>query len=445
MSDSPRVLLIDDEPDILQLLAITLGRMRILSDTAQSVFEAKQALQDTPYQFCITDMKLPDGSGMDILDYIHEVQPECPAAVLTAHGNMEMAVEALKKGAFDFVSKPIDINKLRELVQAALKLSGQTAPRPSHQDKKLLGVSPSMIELRSQIAKVARSQAPVAIYGESGTGKELVARLIHDASPRGDGPFVPVNCGAIPAELMESELFGYVKGAFTGAHQDKQGLFQLADGGTLFLDEVADLPLNMQVKLLRAIQEKAVRPVGAAQEVPCNVRILTATHKNLVDLVQERKFRQDLYYRLNVIEIRVPPLRERRQDIPDLARHFLKRLSPDRSFSDSALHRLRQYDYPGNVRELENVVERAVALSDNPVIEDDDLDFLSPTANLETKEQDVLRPANLSLDEYLETIEREEITRALDKCQGNKTAAAAYLGISFRALRYKIKKLGLED
>ncbi len=444
--NAPKVLIVDDEPDILQLLTLTFSRMSIPVDTAENCNEAKEKIHKNEYHFCLTDMRLPDGTGMDIIDWIQAMQPNCPVAVLTAHGNMELAIEALKRGAFDFVSKPVDINKLRELVETALKLSEDVKQAPASATKRLLGVSTAMIQLRSTIQKVARSQAPVMIYGESGTGKELVARLIHASSPRTDGPFVPVNCGAIPSELIESELFGHVKGAFTGAHQNKIGLFEQANGGTLFLDEVAELPTAMQVKLLRVLQEKAIRPVGDVKEKSVNVRILCATHKNLSELVQNGQFRQDLYYRLNVIEIHVPPLRKRKQDIADLANHFLKRIAPNMQLTRQALRRLTEYHYPGNVRELENIIERAVALTDSQIIDAHDLDFISGSPSFESSTTtDSPRPAGMSLDDYLHDIEKRELLAALEETGGNKTKAAELLGISFRSLRYKLKKHGLSD
>ncbi|RMH43764.1 MAG: sigma-54-dependent Fis family transcriptional regulator [Gammaproteobacteria bacterium] len=446
INHTPKVLIVDDEPDILQLLTLTFSRMSIPVDTAENCNEAKEKIHKNEYHFCLTDMRLPDGTGMDIIDWIQTMQPNCPVAVLTAHGNMELAIEALKRGAFDFVSKPVDINKLRELVETALKLSKDVKQAPASATKRLLGVSTAMIQLRSTIQKVARSQAPVMIYGESGTGKELVARLIHDSSPRTDGPFVPVNCGAIPSELIESELFGHVKGAFTGAHQNKIGLFEQANGGTLFLDEVAELPVAMQVKLLRVLQEKAIRPVGDVKEKSINVRILCATHKNLSELVQNGQFRQDLYYRLNVIEIHVPPLRKRKQDIADLANHFLKRIAPNMQLTRQALRRLTEYHYPGNVRELENIIERAVALTDSQIIDAHDLDFISGSPSFESSPTTGSpRPAGMSLDDYLHDIEKRELLAALEETGGNKTKAAELLGISFRSLRYKLKKHGLSD
>ena len=366
--NQPNVLVIDDERDIRELLTITLGRMGLKVDTASDVADAKRHLAESRYALCFTDMRLPDGSGQEIIQLIAKDYADTPVAMITAYGNVDAAVTALKAGAFDFVSKPVDINILRRLVQTALRLSDakRTEP-PSAGAARMLGDSPAILELRATIAKLARSQAPVYISGESGVGKELVARLIHEQGPRASSPFVPVNCGAIPSELMESEFFGHKKGSFTGAQTDKDGLFQAAQGGTLFLDEVAELPMHMQVKLLRVIQEKAVRPIGGRAEVPVDVRILSATHKNLGKLVEASQFRQDLYYRINVIELRVPPLRERRDDIPKLARRVLERLAaesgqPSATVTPAALSALLAYAFPGNVRELENVLERAVAL-----------------------------------------------------------------------------------
>ncbi len=383
---NPTALVIDDERDIRELLTITLGRMGLRVETASNVSEAKQRLAESRYALCFTDMRLPDGSGQEIIELINAKYAETPVAMITAYGNVDAAVNALKAGAFDFVSKPVDIPMLRRLVQTALKLAEEkkTEP-PSAVAAKMLGDSPAIQELRITIAKLARSQAPVYISGESGVGKELVARLIHEQGPRASGPFVPVNCGAIPSELMESEFFGHKKGSFTGAQADKDGLFQAANGGTLFLDEVAELPVHMQVKLLRVIQEKAVRPIGARAEVPVDVRILSATHKNLAKLVESAHFRQDLYYRINVIELRVPPLRERRDDIPKLAGRVLERLAadggqPPAKLTPDALAALLAYGFPGNVRELENVLERAVALCEANTIKPDDLRLVPASA-----------------------------------------------------------------
>jgi two-component system response regulator PilR (NtrC family) len=390
-------------------------------------------------------MRLPDGDGLELVDWIQSKAPGTPVAVITAHGSVETAVRALKLGAFDFVSKPLDLNDLRKLVTAALKLKGITPVRTAT-SQGLVGHSPVIEQVRMLIAKVARSQAPVHISGESGTGKELVARMIHEAGPRRDGPFVAINCGAIPTELMESEFFGHKKGSFTGAVADKVGLVQTAEGGTLFLDEVADLPLHMQVKLLRVIQEKAIRPVGQTVEFPVDVRILSATHKALAALVAEGRFREDLYYRINVIELSVPPLRDRGDDVLLLAHHVLSRLATTLGVSEPTLTRAAQaallgYRFPGNVRELENVLERALTLcADNEI----DVDDLQLRAGPDDDEAETVEVEG-SLGSQLEHIERDAIVKALEQTRYNKTAAAKLLGISFRALRYRIKKLEIES
>ena len=432
----PLALVIDDEPDICELLSLTLGRMDIRTETAMNVTSAKSLLQSSSFDLCLTDMRLPDGDGLELVEWIQLNTPDVPVAVITAHGNVETAVQALKLGAFDFISKPLDLNYLRSIVENALKIDKSAKEKQSQ----LLGNSDPMRELRDMVDKVARSQAPVHISGESGTGKELVARLIHDSGPRADGPFVPVNCGAIPAELMESEFFGHRKGSFTGAVGDKKGLVQSADGGTLFLDEIADLPLAMQVKLLRVIQEKTVRPVGASSEEPANARILSATHKNLGAMVNTGEFREDLYYRINVIELAVPALRDRGDDVAMLARHILKKLSATIVLDDNALKALGGYSFPGNVRELENMLERAVTLSGSGTIFEADLN-LRPDTRTEDS------PANFTstdLDNQVEDVQRQAIVEALEKTRYNKTAAAKLLGLSFRQLRYRIKKLGIE-
>lgn len=453
--DKPTALIIDDERDIRELVTITLGRMGLIVETASNVSEAKQRLAENSFVLCFTDMNLPDGNGQEIIELIAARYPKTPVAMITAYGNVDATVTALKAGAFDFVSKPIDIGMLRRLVQTALRLSEEKKIEPSSASaSKLLGDSPAIHELRNTIGKLARSQAPVYISGESGVGKELVARLIHELGPRAGGPFVPVNCGAIPSELMESEFFGHKKGSFTGAQVDKDGLFQTAQGGTLFLDEVAELPVHMQVKLLRVIQEKAVRPIGGRAEVPVDVRILSATHKNLAKLVESSHFRQDLYYRINVIELRVPPLRERREDVPKLAGRVLERLAADAGggtakLTPDALSALLAYAFPGNVRELENVLERAVALCEDNTITADDL-RLTSSSKLHEVQTDV-EEGELSdigdpggLDSYISNLEREAIMKALQETRYNKTAAAKKLGITFRALRYKLKKLGID-
>lgn len=436
----PTALVIDDEPDICQLLEITLQRMSIKPTAVQSLKEAKKQLANACFDICLTDMRLGDGNGLDLVAYVQNNYPQLPIAVITAHGNMEIAVKALKLGAFDCISKPIDLNQLRDIVQGALKINQSSS---NFSQEQLVGQSPVLQILRQQIAKLARSQAPVYISGPSGCGKELVARIIHQTGPRQEGPFIPVNCGAIPQELMESEFFGFLKGSFTGAHVDKIGFFQAAQKGTLFLDEVADLPLTMQVKLLRAIQEKAVRPLGSTQEIAVDVRILCATHKNLQQLVQQNLFRQDLFYRLNVIELKVPSLIERKDDIPLLTSHILSKIAQGDScvptLDNEAIGLLCQYDYPGNVRELENILERAYTLSDGKHIslEDLQLPVQFPLANSKNTTQ--------GLDDYLISMERQVIIDALEKAQGNKTLAAKILGISFRTLRYRLKKLGLDN
>ncbi|HET8553227.1 MAG TPA: sigma-54 dependent transcriptional regulator [Rhodanobacteraceae bacterium] len=466
------VLVVDDERDIRELLTITLGRMNLEVETAASVSDARRLLAERSWDLCFTDMRLPDGSGQELIELIAEKYPDTPVAMITAYGNVDAAVTALKAGAFDFVSKPVDIKMLRQLVQTALRLaSGQDASEPDTAETapaddaqaspriadRLVGNSVPIQQVRATIAKLARNQAPVYISGESGVGKELVARLIHDQGPRASGPFVPVNCGAIPTELMESEFFGHRKGSFTGAHADKEGLFQAANGGTLFLDEVAELPLHMQVKLLRVIQEKAVRPIGGRGEISVDVRILSATHKNLMQLVEEGQFRQDLFYRINVIELHVPPLRDHQEDVPQLVKVMLKRLAADigtepATLTPGAMKVLADYPFPGNVRELENILERAMAMCDAHTIDVDDL--MLPTAssrpavhpgvpdsnaaNLDPRGQ------NQPLEDYISNVERDAIMQALEATRYNKTAAARKLGITFRALRYKLKKLGID-
>ena len=443
----PVTLVVDDEPDIRELLEITLNRMQIQTRCAATLAEAKQLLAGQMFDLCLTDMKLPDGDGLDLVDHIQSSGLQLPVAVITAHGSMDIAIKAMKKGAFDFLSKPVDLSVLRQLVNHALQASLTRAPEKERRTRDiLLGESALMCNIRSKIDKVARNQAPVYISGESGSGKELVARLIHQQSPRSDNPFIAINCGAIPHELMESEFFGHKKGSFTGAVADKQGLFQAADGGTLFLDEVADLPLALQVKLLRAIQEKKIRPVGEQREIAVDVRVLSATHKDLAKMVQEGSFRQDLYYRINVIELSLPPLRARPSDIPQLTAHLLKGLSsnngiPTPQLSDSALHALKNYYFPGNVRELENILERALALHEGDTIQADDLNL---PIGLELAAAEEFDAEKMSLESYLEDIEKKALSSALEENRWNKTATAKYLGMSFRSLRYRLKKLGLE-
>jgi two-component system response regulator PilR (NtrC family) len=457
-----RVLVIDDEPDIRELLDITLGRMHINTDSVATVEEARKCLTHTKYDLCLTDMHLPDGNGLQLVEYIQQHHAGLPVAVITAHGSVDTAIDSMKAGAFDFISKPVDLAVLRKLVNTAIQSSQLPDRMPS--ETLIIGQSLAIKELIHNIQKLSRSQAPVYISGESGTGKELVARSIHDLGPRAAKPFVAVNCGAIPRELMESEFFGHKKGSFTGAHQDKAGLFQAAEGGTLFFDEVADLPLDMQVKLLRAIQEKKVRAVGAAEEVTTDVRILCATHKQLDKEVQEGRFRQDLFYRLNVIQLNVPPLRERRQDIPLLAEHLLNKIAQDTQLaapklSRRAVEQLVSYHFPGNVRELENILERAFTLCDKDIIDIDDLQLQSNaealindqhTATNRTSSAGAIDyPARCaeypSLDEYLQDVEKEILYHMLEQVKWNKTLAAKKLGISFRSLRYRLQKLGLDD
>ncbi|NNJ73153.1 MAG: sigma-54-dependent Fis family transcriptional regulator [Enterobacterales bacterium] len=445
-----KALIIDDEPDILSLLGMTLQRMDIDTDTAENVSDAKQLLEDNEYDFCLSDMRLPDGDGMEIVDYVQHNTPQTPIAIITAHGNMELGVEAMKSGAFDFVSKPVDLNRLRSLVSAAILIK-QSRSNENQDGKQLIGNSLVMKELNQTIDKLSYSQAPVYISGESGSGKELVARLIHERGGRGSGPFIPVNCSAIPTELMESEFFGHTKGSFTGAVSDKKGLFVAANGGTLFLDEVADLPMDMQVKLLRAIQEHAIRPVGQEQEIAVDVRILSATHKQLSKLVSAGDFRQDLYYRINVIEIKVPALRERADDIPLIADFLMQKLNGEHSnfqLSADALQKLQNYHFPGNVRELENILERATTLCSDHRVGEKDIALPEATPQEVFTESDVVveKPSrgDLPLEEYMEGIEREAIEEALVACRWNKTAAAKKLGISFRALRYKLEKYNIE-
>ena len=455
-------LIVDDEPDIRDLLEITLSRMGLNTVTAGTLAGGIAGMQKHTPNLCLTDMNLPDGKGIELVQWIQQHAPNTPVAVITAYGSMDIAIESLKAGAFDFVSKPVELPRLRELVNTALKLAQNPEPAPEDNSDPglLLGNSAQVQTLRNQARKLARSQAPVFIQGESGSGKELVARTIHQQGPRCEGPFIAVNCGAIPSELMESEFFGHKKGSFTGAVDNKAGLFQSANGGTLFLDEIADLPLPMQVKLLRAIQEKAVRPVGDSHEVPVDIRVLSATHKDLSALVQDGLFRQDLFYRINVIEIRVPPLRERSGDIALLARHILLRIAREYectpiALTDAAVDYLKGYHFPGNVRELENILERAFTLCDGDVIDSGDLQLrsscssmdsplLAPTAEIMATADIELSEQGLGLEGYLENIERKAIEQALEATRWNKTAAAKKLGISFRALRYKLKKLGLE-
>jgi two-component system response regulator PilR (NtrC family) len=451
--DKPTVLIVDDEPDLLELVSLTLSRMNLEARTAADVTSARHLLKTEKFDLCLTDMRLPDGDGLDLVAWIQQNRADLPVAVITAHGNVESAVRALKLGAFDFVSKPLDLGVLRKLVGSAIKLGARNTDRTSvtFRGPRLLGHSEIMEQLREMIARVARSQAPVHIYGESGTGKELVARLVHESGARSEGPFVAVNCGAIPTELMESELFGHKRGSFTGAVSDKKGLIQSAEGGTLFLDEVADLPLHMQVKLLRVVQEKTVRPIGESREETIDVRILSATHKNLADLVAQGQFREDLFYRINVIELRVPSLRERASDIPEIAEAILHRLgrrtnTESPQLSPEAIELLQAHAFPGNVRELENVLERALTLCTANTITPDHIKVRGTPRQVAADAPPPTEGEERSsaLGDKLEDMERDAIIKALEKTRYNKTAAAKLLGMSFRALRYRVKKLGIE-
>lgn len=442
-----QVLVVDDEPDIRELLELTLAKMGLGVVAVGSIGEAREQLKRSRYDLCLTDMRLPDGEGLDLVRYIAGQEKDVPVAVITAYGSAENAVAALKAGAFDYVSKPVGLEQLRALVKSALSLPDQ-ADEPAR-DLPLLGASAPLQLVRELIGKLARTQAPVHVSGESGSGKELAARLIHGQGARRDRPFVPVNCGAIPEALMESEFFGYKKGAFTGAEQDRDGFFQAANGGTLFLDEVADLPLAMQVKLLRAIQEKRVRKVGATQEEPVDVRIISATHQNLSRLVEAGRFRQDLFYRLNVIELKMPPLRDCREDIPQIAESILARIARSSGtapaqLSEAALDELGRYDFPGNIRELENILERATALSGGGVVGPDDL-MLQPAIVYEPGARPAEGALDVPLPEYLDRVEREAILGALARTHFNRTAAAKLLGITFRTLRYRMQRLGITD
>ena len=437
--NSATVLLVDDEPDILELLELALRKMGLEADRAGNVREALAKLAARRYDLCLTDMRMPDGNGLQVVQHIIQNNLDVPVAVITAHGNMENAITALKAGAFDYLAKPVSLDQLRALVKSALKLP-QAGPSG---DKTLLGYSPAMQKVRDLIKRVARSQAPVHISGESGSGKELAARLIVQSGARHDQPFIAVNCGAIPGNLMESEFFGYKKGAFTGADKDRGGFFQLAHGGTLFLDEVADLPLDMQVKLLRAIQEKCVRRIGGAGEEAVDVRIISETHRDLAECVRQGKFRQDLYYRLNVIPIQMPALREMREDIPEIAQRILERLrgAENVRFSDNALHALQGYSFPGNVRELENIIERALALCLGGMIEEKDL-LLVPVEH--SPSDNTSFGSKYPLPEYLDRIEKQALLEALEQTGFNRTAAAKLLGLTFRTMRYRMERLGIK-
>ena len=444
------VLVVDDEVDILELIELTLLRMGLDVERAMSVKEALAQLNSRHFDLCLTDMRLPDGTGIEIVDHITRGNLDLPVAVITAHGNTENAVAALKSGAFDYLAKPVGLDQLRTLVKSALSLPKANEAKVAEQaqgEKGLLGESQAIQNVRALIEKLARSEAPVHITGESGSGKELAARLIHQKSARRDRPFVPVNCGAIPENLMESEFFGYKKGAFTGADADRDGFFQAANGGTLFLDEVADLPLPMQVKLLRSIQEKKARKVGSTQEDAVDVRIISATHQNLADCVESGKFRHDLYYRLNVIELRMPALRDMREDIPAIAGAILDKLAaqarvPLPQLEQDAMQALMQYDFPGNVRELENILERAMALCDGAHVTQADLQLTPPEA-VEIVPVSEGGNGKWPLQEYLDRVEKEAILEALEKTRYNRTAAAKLLGITFRAMRYRMERLGI--
>ena len=446
-----KLLIVDDEADICELIEITLMRMDISSQSALNFTDAKILLDTEDFDLCLTDMNLPDGNGIELVKHVQKHYSDLPIAVITAHGNMESAVTALKAGAFDFVSKPVDLQILRNLISAATALPEKTEVKNGNKIS-ITGNSPAVQHLMKNIYRLARNQAPVFIHGESGSGKERVAKMIHQQGSRNNGPFVPVNCGAIPAELMESEFFGHLKGSFTGAHSNKEGLFQAANGGTLFLDEIAELPLNMQVKLLRVIQEKAVRAVGASQESPVDVRILSASHKNLVELVASGTFREDLYYRINVIELTIPSLRERKEDIPQFVKQLLASIADKMdvaipSIDDDAMEALKNYPFPGNVRELENILERAIALLDDNSITTSDLNLKatheSASQQNETSiEATVATPAVDPMD--LAGQERHSIIQALEQTRWNKTAAAKLLGLSLRQLRYRLQKLNIE-
>jgi two-component system response regulator PilR (NtrC family) len=454
-------LIVDDEPDIRELLEITLGRMDVDTRAVATLGEADECLRQHTYDLCLTDMRLPDGDGLDLVRQLGRDYPSTPVAVITAYGNMDAAVTALKSGAFDFVAKPIELQDLRNLVGQALRI-GPDEPAPQTPSaNRLIGDSPAIRGLREQIAKIARSQAPVVITGESGSGKELVARLIHEQGPRANKPFVPINCGAIPGELMESEFFGHRRGAFTGANTDKDGLFTAAHGGTLFLDEIAELPLDMQVKLLRAVQEKRIRPVGDTAERPVDVRIVCASHSDLAAAVRAGRFREDLFYRLQVIALTVPPLRERRSDIPTLADSLIARLAADYGqsppvLSEAARDALVHHAFPGNVRELENILERALALTEGPRIDADDLQLAQPapvtaaepaaeaTAPATTAPGGNHDEAPASIDDRMDDNQRHLLTESLQRHRWNRTAAARELGLTYRQLRYRLKKLGID-
>ena len=506
---SPRLLVVDDEPDLRTLYELTLVREGYDVDCAGSVEEAWSRLQEGGYQLVITDMRLPDGSGLDLLQRMEQAARSERAMVITAYASAENAVEALKAGAYDYLTKPVDLRQFRAVVGSALgrtgaardaagaaRTSAPPAPPPAAQAAqaakparpgqsgqpgqpgqgrtaarpaalaRLAGDSQAMQQVRALVEKVARSMAPVLVAGESGTGKELVARAIHELSPRAAGAFVAVNCGAIPDALPEAEFFGYRKGAFTGAHEDREGFFQAAQGGTLFLDEIGDLPLAMQSKLLRAVQERAVRPLGAVAEAPTNVRIVSATHRDLGAEVQAGRFRQDLYYRLNVIRIALPPLRERRSDLPVLCQALLARIARDAGVAPApvlepaALAQLGRYAFPGNVRELENLLHRALALAGGLRIAQEDLGLpddllgerdapetaplpLPQTAPAAEATRLPAQPLPRDLAAHLDAVERDILERALALHRYNRTAAGASLGLSLRQMRYRMARLGI--
>lgn len=478
MHPRPLALIVDDEEDLRLLMRMTLKRMDIECYVADSLQQAEALLKKHRFDLCLTDLNLPDGSGLSLVHNISQHFPDLPVAVITAYGSMDIAIEALKAGAFDFVSKPVELARLKNLIEQALKVNTAAATLDdSIEHQLMIGESPIMQQLKTTLHKLARSQAPVYISGESGTGKEVAARLIHMLGPRSNGPFIPVNCGAIPSELMESEFFGHKKGSFTGATEDKVGLFQSAQGGTLFLDEVADLPLAMQVKLLRAIQEKKIRAIGSQQEISVDIRILSATHKNLPQLVQQGLFRQDLYYRIHVIEVNLPPLRTRGQDILLLARHFIQKIAKEWGLatpvlSTAAAQQLMNYAFPGNVRELHNVLERALTLNDGMEIlpeslqlqdHDSSARYLADMPNAIPELTQQVASATMhagsastvkstgqnlpdeGLETYLENIEKQIILQALDSSYWNRTVAAKKLGMTFRSLRYRLKKFGLDS
>lgn len=466
MNTSAHILLIDDEPDIIKLLSLSISRMGHQCTSATNVSEALALLKTQSFDMCITDKNLPDGDGIEIIQYIEKNQINTPIAMITAYGSLDTGIDAMKAGAFDFLPKPVSLETLKKLITSALKTN--SSPQLESNDFKMVGNSSAMQLLNQQIVKVSKNQAPVYIQGESGSGKELVARLIHLQSNRGEAPFIAINCGAIPSELMESEFFGHTKGSFTGASSDKQGLFLAAEGGTLFLDEIADLPLSMQVKLLRILQEKKLRPVGATEEIAFDVRILSASHKNLSSEIELNRFREDLFYRINVIELNVPSLRTRPSDIPELVAFLLLKICKKYelttiNITDDALASLNGYKFPGNVRELENMLERAVTLCDGATIHTEDLQFArrvsatAQTLHTQSSQENALatdssnqsghyniEDAVGNFDDFMENIERATIEMALNKTRWNKTQAAELLGLSFRTLRYKINKLDIQ-